>query len=148
MEAVEEHLAMKRILADLLALDASFDAEVKVLKEEIEHHVKEEESDLFPKVKKILSAGDLDALEQEWSQSRKRSRPPATLGRRSLRVPGSPGISARMRRNQRPGRPYLVPASYRNRCPRHIGIGARVTPESVPGSDRNTQCPCVRHEKF
>lgn len=68
LEAVEEHLAMKRLLADLLKLDAgdqTFDAKIKVLKEEVEHHVKEEESDLFPKVKKILSADELDAVEQE-----------------------------------------------------------------------------------
>jgi hemerythrin superfamily protein len=68
LESVEEHLTIKRTLADLLKLDAddeSFDAKVKVLKEEVEHHVEEEESDLFPKVKKLLKAEDLDALEQQ-----------------------------------------------------------------------------------
>ena len=68
LEALEEHLAMKRTLADIMKIDASddtFDAKVKVLKEQVEHHVEEEETDLFPKVKKILSADELDALEQE-----------------------------------------------------------------------------------
>ena len=68
LEAVEEHLTIKRTLADLLKLDVgdqTFDAKVKVLKEEVEHHVGEEEKDLFPKVRKILSADDLDALEQQ-----------------------------------------------------------------------------------
>jgi hemerythrin superfamily protein len=57
LEAVEEHLEIKRVIADLLALDAAdetFDAKVKVLKEDVEHHVEEEETILFPKVKKIL----------------------------------------------------------------------------------------------
>ncbi|HVV48871.1 MAG TPA: hemerythrin domain-containing protein [Polyangia bacterium] len=68
LESLEEHLAMKRTIADLLKLDASdetFDAKVTVLQEQVEHHVGEEEEDLFPKVKKILSATELDALEQE-----------------------------------------------------------------------------------
>src|ERR1700710_2242763 len=63
LEAVEEHLTIKRTLADLLKIDAddkTFDAKIKVLKEEVEHHVEEEESDLFPKVKKILTADALD----------------------------------------------------------------------------------------
>lgn len=68
LEAVEEHLGMKRVLADLLKTDVedeTFDAKIKVLKEEVEHHVGEEEKDLFPKVKKILGEAELDALEQE-----------------------------------------------------------------------------------
>ncbi len=68
LEAVEEHLGIKRVLADLLKTapeDDTFDAKVKVLKEEVEHHVGEEEDDLFPKVKKILSQQEFDALEQQ-----------------------------------------------------------------------------------
>jgi len=68
LEALEEHLAIKRTLADLLKIDAddsTFEAKIKVLKEEVEHHVEEEESELFPKVKKILSASELEMLEQE-----------------------------------------------------------------------------------
>jgi hemerythrin superfamily protein len=64
-EAVEEHLAAKRIIADLLDLepdDENFDAKMKVLQETIEHHVEEEEGDLFPKVKKLLSEDELLAL--------------------------------------------------------------------------------------
>ncbi len=64
-EAVEEHLAAKRILADLLDLtskDESFDAKLKVLQEEIEHHVHEEEHELFPKVRKAMAPEELEAL--------------------------------------------------------------------------------------
>jgi hemerythrin superfamily protein len=68
LEAVEEHLGIKRVLADLLETDAedeTFDAKIKVLKEEVEHHVGEEEKDLFPKVKKLFSTAELDAIEQQ-----------------------------------------------------------------------------------
>ena len=68
LESLEEHLSIKRLLADLLdtpADDQTFDAKIKVLQEQVEHHVGEEESDLFPKVRKLLDATELDALEQE-----------------------------------------------------------------------------------
>lgn len=67
-EAVEEHLAAKRLIADLLEMRTSeenYDAKVKVLKEQIEHHVKEEEDKLFPKVKKTFDAQNLAALGEE-----------------------------------------------------------------------------------
>jgi hemerythrin superfamily protein len=67
-ESLEEHLAAKRIIADLLDLkvdDEQFDAKVDVLKEMIQHHVKEEEDELFPKVRKLLGADELEALAQE-----------------------------------------------------------------------------------
>lgn len=67
-EAVEEHLSMKRIIADLLdmsASDPSFDAKVSVLREQVEHHVEEEEGELFPKVEQTLDSSDLDELGDE-----------------------------------------------------------------------------------
>ncbi len=64
-EAVEEHLSAKRIIADLLDMsveDDNFDAKVKVLKEQIEHHVEEEEGEMFDKVKKTLDEGKREQL--------------------------------------------------------------------------------------
>lgn len=71
-EAVEEHLAAKRLIADLIAMSATeenYDAKVKVLKEQIEHHVEEEEDKLFPKVKKTFDARSLDALGEEMESA-------------------------------------------------------------------------------
>lgn len=66
LESVEEHLSIKRVLADLLALDVddeNFDAKLSVMKEQVEHHARdEEEKELFPKVKKLLTADELDEL--------------------------------------------------------------------------------------
>lgn len=69
-EAVEEHLAVKRLLADLAVMtpeDENFDAKVKVLREQIEHHVEEEEDKLFAKARKAI--GDkLDSLGAEMEE--------------------------------------------------------------------------------
>lgn len=68
-EAVEEHLSVKRLLADMIALtpgDAAFFAKLTVLKEQVGHHAhKEEETKLFPKVKAMLSADERAALGNE-----------------------------------------------------------------------------------
>lgn len=56
--AFEEHHVVKVLIAELQELEAGdevFDAKLKVLQENVEHHVKEEESNLFPEVKKVLS---------------------------------------------------------------------------------------------
>lgn len=72
IESTEEHLAIKRVLADLLELDPDddhFDAKISVLKEQVTHHAREEEErELFPKVKKLLSTDDLEALGAEMSR--------------------------------------------------------------------------------
>src|SRR3954471_16495299 len=54
-ESREEHLAMKRTLADMLDEDVAgeaFDAKLSVLEEQVHHHaMEEEEAKLFPKVR-------------------------------------------------------------------------------------------------
>lgn len=66
LESTFEHLAIKRVLADLLLTeldDPRFDAQLSILQEEIEHHAREEEEgELFPVVRKLLSAEELAAL--------------------------------------------------------------------------------------
>ncbi|HEY4731397.1 MAG TPA: hemerythrin domain-containing protein, partial [Myxococcales bacterium] len=42
--------------------DPQFDAKVTVLQEQIEHHVEEEEKELFPKVRKMLGKEELEDL--------------------------------------------------------------------------------------
>src|SRR4051794_30943358 len=63
LESLEEHLSLKRLVADLIALSASdehFEPKLHVLKEQAEHHHQEEEKKLFPAVKKLLSASELE----------------------------------------------------------------------------------------
>ena len=62
-EALEEHrAAVELVLPDLLktATDSDqFSGRAKVLKELIEHHAGEEEKEMFPRARKLLSAADL-----------------------------------------------------------------------------------------
>lgn len=65
-EAVVEHASAKELIAQILDMDPGddlYDAKVKVLSEQIEHHVGEEEDEMFPKVRK--SGVDLIALGEE-----------------------------------------------------------------------------------
>ena len=59
LESLEEHLSLKRLLADLIALDPdqpTFEPKCKVLDEQTRHHHGEEEQHLFPKVQRLLDA--------------------------------------------------------------------------------------------
>lgn len=67
LESLEEHLSLKRLVADLNELspdDATFKAKFKVLAEQTEHHHEEEEEHLFPTVRRMLNKQELEALGQ------------------------------------------------------------------------------------
>ena len=71
LESIEEHKQIKMVLADLEKTDmrtAEWAADLKVLKEDVMHHVGEEENDLFPKVKTILSKEQLEDLGSRMEQ--------------------------------------------------------------------------------
>jgi hemerythrin superfamily protein len=65
-EALVEHQGAKDLIAQLEAMqpdDEMYDAKVKVLQEQIEHHVEEEESELFPECRR--SDMDLKAIGEQ-----------------------------------------------------------------------------------
>jgi hemerythrin superfamily protein len=72
-EAYVEHDAAKVLIAEIEGgsgqSDDFFDAKVQVLGEEIQHHVKEEEEELFPQVRKADL--DLKALGESLAQRKK-----------------------------------------------------------------------------
>jgi len=64
-EATEEHQVAKTLIEELSTLapdDEQYDAKVTVLGEYVQHHVKEEEQEIFPKARKNLSAKRLKEL--------------------------------------------------------------------------------------
>ena len=65
-EAVVEHASAKDLIAQIMEMDPGDDlyyAKVKVLSEMVEHHVEEEEKEMFPKTRELKL--DLVALGQE-----------------------------------------------------------------------------------
>lgn len=65
LESYEEHKQMKLVLSDLESADKDtpeWRAGLKVLMEDVQHHVGEEEKELFPKVSKLLSKRELEDL--------------------------------------------------------------------------------------
>jgi hemerythrin superfamily protein len=66
LESIEEHKQIKMVLGDLEQANKSTDewrAGLQVLQEDVMHHVKEEESELFPKIKsQVLSKEQLEDL--------------------------------------------------------------------------------------
>jgi len=71
-EAEVEHGTIKALVEQLENMhpdDELCDAKVKVLGEYVKHHVKEEEGQIFPQIKK--SDADLDALGEELAERKK-----------------------------------------------------------------------------
>ncbi|MYM26779.1 RNA polymerase Rpb1, domain 7 [Duganella sacchari] len=71
-EAVVEHASAKDLIAQIQSMEPTedlFDAKVKVLSEMIDHHVGEEENDMFPKVRKakldLMELGEAMAARKE-----------------------------------------------------------------------------------
>jgi hemerythrin superfamily protein len=72
LASVEEHLEIKRLIADLLTLNArdqDFDAKLQVLRADVEYHVKEEEHELFPRVRKLFDEQALDAVGEAMAET-------------------------------------------------------------------------------
>ncbi len=68
-EATVEHTGAKELIAQLESMqpgDDLYDAKFTVLGESIKHHVKEEQNEMFPKVRKTKL--DLNALGQQMAQ--------------------------------------------------------------------------------
>jgi hypothetical protein len=62
-EALIEHASAKQLIAEIEVMDAGdelYDAKVKVLGEQVMHHIEEEEAELFPEVER--SELDIEAL--------------------------------------------------------------------------------------
>lgn len=87
LEAYEEHRVVKDLLAELAAakLSDKWDAKFMVLKENVEHHVDEEESDLFKKAKDVLSTEQAEALGDQMAAEKERQGAPVP---EELKKPG------------------------------------------------------------
>ncbi|MBJ7595718.1 MAG: hemerythrin domain-containing protein [Candidatus Dormibacteraeota bacterium] len=74
LEALEEHHVVKTILAELEKMqpsDERFAPKMKVLIENVKHHIDEEESELFPKLRKAFSREDLIVMGEDMRAAKR-----------------------------------------------------------------------------
>jgi hemerythrin-like domain-containing protein len=74
MEGIQEHHVVKVLLGELNSMKAGSEvwtAKLKVLKENVEHHVEEEEDDMFKSARQVLSKERLEELGAQMEQEKK-----------------------------------------------------------------------------
>lgn len=83
LEAFEEHRLVKQLLAELEAMpkdDEQWTAKFTVLKENVEHHVEEEEGEMFTKARKVLSKEDQEVLGTRLEEAKNEQKIAFTAG--------------------------------------------------------------------
>jgi hemerythrin-like domain-containing protein len=72
-EALEEHHVVDMVLPEIKKIDAGSDefaAKAKVLKDLVEHHAEEEETEMFPRARKLMDREELLQLGQQIVQAK------------------------------------------------------------------------------
>ena len=71
LEAYEEHHVVDMVMAEIEGVpydDERWGAKFKVMKENIEHHIEEEEGDMFVKARQVLDTKELRDLGEQMAQ--------------------------------------------------------------------------------
>jgi hypothetical protein len=74
LEGFEEHHVIKMLLGELDSLPVDTEqwtAKLKVLKENVEHHVEEEEEEMFQKARDVLSEEQIESLGKQMEEMKK-----------------------------------------------------------------------------
>jgi iron-sulfur cluster repair protein YtfE (RIC family) len=75
-EALEEHGEVKKMLQQLGRMEpgaADWSARIKDLKEAVQHHVKEEEQEIFPAARKEISKDETDDLARRVQEMKQKA---------------------------------------------------------------------------
>lgn len=83
LEAFEEHHVVKQLLSELEELpkdDETWGAKLTVLKENVEHHVKEEEGEMFKGARKVLSREQIEELGERMEAAKKEEKKALAAG--------------------------------------------------------------------
>lgn len=78
LEAYEEHDIVKNLITEMEDEEIGSDvweAKLKVMKENVEHHVSEEEEELFPEAEDVLSEEQLEQLAQSIIEAKANQAP-------------------------------------------------------------------------
>lgn len=77
LESLEEHHVVKQLLSELEAMPKSQEewaAKLKVLKENVEHHVEEEEDELFVNARSVLTEEQIEDLGNRLAAEKKKQK--------------------------------------------------------------------------
>ncbi|HEY0375683.1 MAG TPA: hemerythrin domain-containing protein [Pyrinomonadaceae bacterium] len=83
LEAYEEHNVVKQLLAELEELskdDETWGAKLTVLKENVEHHVEEEEGELFDGAREVLSREQIEELGAQMEAAKREQKKALAAG--------------------------------------------------------------------
>ena len=110
LEAYAEHDQVKKLLQELgraRTPNEEWEAKAKVLQENVEHHVEEEETELFPKANKALGDEEIEELgaEMEAEKARKQrgTRGRTSASKSSARASGARKTAARKTGSKKTG---------------------------------------------
>ncbi len=74
LESIEEHNAVKSLISQLdnasMSNEDEWVAKIKVIRENVQHHVKEEEEEIFPKARQSLSSSDLEDMGSRFEEAK------------------------------------------------------------------------------
>ncbi len=83
LESIQEHNAVKTLLSQLDSVSMSNEdewvARMKVIRENVRHHVKEEENEIFPKARQSLSEDELEEMGSRFEEAKGKSAHGGTL---------------------------------------------------------------------
>ena len=71
LEGYQEHHVVDLLMGELEGMDVSderWGAKATVMKENIEHHIEEEEGDMFKKARQVFDRGELEALGERMAE--------------------------------------------------------------------------------
>lgn len=97
-DAVHEHVEMKKTLNDLDSMSAEddgFDMRMRELMQEVRHHVGDEENEIFPRIRQVMTEEDLQDLGKRLQQAksmvptRPHPKAPTSPGAKAVAAPGA-----------------------------------------------------------
>ena len=97
LESYEEHDIVKKLLQQMSrarTANEEWEAQAKVLRENVEHHVEEEENEMFPKAQSALSQEEIEMLGDEMQAEKERKQTRATSKRSGAKKSASKTKSA------------------------------------------------------
>ncbi|HKO97641.1 MAG TPA: hemerythrin domain-containing protein [Pyrinomonadaceae bacterium] len=139
LEAYEEHNVVKDLLAELATRspDDEWDAKLTVLKENVEHHVEEEEGELFGKAKSVLSKEQIERIGVEMEAEK------AAQNGGNTRTPKSSTKSAKKAAAKTPASKRESPGVL-TRLAKLVGLGGD---DSSPAKKTSTRRPAKKAAK-